>query len=471
MGIVCAFRLVVSLHPRPLFALLWLLLVAAGCGHSPEADLRNTLARQTTGVIRLPPGVIEVSSELQLAAGAHDLEIAGSGTLLKASGKFKGRAILVAEGAQRIRLRGFSLDGNREALEQPLEMAPPENAFRVWYRNNGVIFDRVEGLEISGLRFGNITNFAILASRSSGIRIRDVLVEECGSRNTLGRNNTSGGVLLEEGAADFEVRQCVFRRIRGNGLWTHSLHTSPRAHDGLFAGNRFDTVGRDAIEVAHAIRVRVEDNTGLHIGFPREVVDLENGGTPVAIDTAGNVDRSEYARNSFEEIDGKCIDLDGFHDGAVRENHCVNRLRAEEYPFGHFGIVMNNTDPDVRSQNIEITGNDIDGTKFGGLFLMGSGHRIIGNLFQHLNKAECNENAQQFNCIYKPDEPKMLESGIYLGRGVARMEETRANVIRGNKISGHKMQTRCVEAGPGVLLAANTIEGNTCSDYTLAREP
>jgi hypothetical protein len=442
--------------------LVCIVLVLAGCGRSPEADLRQTVARQSTGVIHLPPGVIEMSSELRLAPGAHDLEIAGSGTLLKAGNKFKGRALLVAEGAKRIRLRDFSIDGNRDVLEKPLDMAPPENAYRVWYADNAVLFDQVDGIEVSNLRFANVTNFAILISRSSGIRIQGVQVEDSGSRNGLGRNNTSGGILLEEGAVDFEVRQCAFLRIRGNGLWTHSISTSPGARDGLFVANRFDTIGRDAIEVAHATRVRVEENTGLHIGFPREVVDVENGGTPVAIDTAGNVDGSEYARNSFEEIDGKCIDLDGFHDGAVRGNHCVNRMPPEQYPFGQFGIVMNNTDPDVPSQNIEISGNDIDGTKFGGLFLMGAGHRIIGNVFEHLNQARCNENAKQFGCIYKPDEPKMLESGIYLGRGVARMEEARGNVIRGNRISGHKMERRCIAAAPGVSLAANTIEGNTC---------
>jgi hypothetical protein len=448
---------------------LALTLLLAGCGRSPEAALRKTLATQTTGVIHLPPGVIEVSSELRLAPGAHDLEIVGSGTMLKADDKFQGRAILVAEDAKRIRLRDFSLDGNRAVLEKPLEMAPPENAYRIWYPNNGLLFDQVEGVEIADLRFAGVTNFAILVSHSSGIRIRGVLVEESGSRNARGRNNTSGGILLEEGAADFEVRQCTFRRILGNGLWTHSLATSPRAHDGLFVANRFDTIGRDAIEVAHATRVRVEENNGLHIGYPKEVVDTEGGGTPVAIDTAGNVDHSRYARNSFEEIDGKCIDLDGFHDGVVRENRCVNRLQAEEYPFGHFGIVMNNTDPGMRSQNIEIAGNHIEGTKFGGLFLMGAGHRVIGNVFQHLNQAGCNENAKQFGCIYKAEEPMMLQSGIYLGRGVARMEQTRGNVIRDNEISGHKMKARCIAAAPGVSLAANTVKGNTCSDFALTR--
>ena len=83
--------------------------------------------------------------------------------------------------------------------------------------------------------------------------------------------------------------------------------------------------------------------------------------------------------------------------------------------------------------------------------------------------AQCNESASRFPCVYKADEPRMLESGIYLGRGVARMEETRGNVIRGNRISGHKMATRCIVAAPKVKLAANTVVDNTCTDYSTER--
>lgn len=263
------------------------------------------------------------------------------------------------------------------------------------------------------------------------------------------------------------MRDSRFRGIRGNGLWTHSLYTSPILHDGVFAKNRFQSIGRDAIEIGAASRVRVEDNIGDHIGYPPEAVDVENLGTPVALDTAGNVAQSTYARNRFEDVDGKCIDLDGFHDGWIIENKCTNRGTPASYPFGHFGIVMNNTDPNMHSQNIEIRGNVIDGTKFGGLFLMGSGHTITGNSFLHLNKAECNENAKQFGCIYKADEPKMLETGIYLSKGVVRMEEVRRNVIKGNTISGHKMKSRCITAGPGVRLDQNSIGPNTCEDFPL----
>jgi hypothetical protein len=416
-------------------------------------------------VVRLPAGVIEISSELHLAPQAHDLEIVGSnGTLVKASNRFRGRAILMAEGAQRIHFRDFGVDGNREVLAKPSAMAPSENAFRVWYADNGLLFDHVDGLSVANVQFRNVVNFPVLVSRSSNIEITGVTVEDSGSRNALGRNNLSGGILIEEGSYNFSVRDSVFRRIAGNGLWTHSLFTSARLHDGVFASNSFDTIGRDAIQVGHASSMQVEGNTGSNIGYPLEIVDAENGGIPVGIDTSGDVDSSVYVRNRLEEVNGKCIDLDGFHDGAVRDNRCLNRKDADGYPFGHFGIVMNNTDPQVRSQNIEIAGNRFEGMKFGGLFLMGSGHRVIGNEFLNLNTAGCNESMPRIACIYKIDEPEMLETGIYLGRGVARMEETRGNIVRDNRISGHKMAERCIHQGPGVDPKTNTIERNECAD-------
>jgi hypothetical protein len=450
-------------------ATILIALILAGCGGSAENNMRRALATQVTGTIHLPPGVFEIDSEMHLAPGAHDLEIIGTGTILKASDEFHGRAVIVAESANRIALRNISIQGSRRAILRPLEMAPPENAFRVYYSGNGVLFDQVDGLELTELHFTAISGFAILVSRSSGIQITRTQVDDSGSHNGKGRNNTTGGIVIEEGSSNFEVRDCVMRRIAGNGIWTHSLFTSPRLHDGLITHNRFETIGRDAIEIGHATRVRVEENTGAHIGFPVEVVDIENGGTPVTVDTAGNVDQSLYLRNKFEDINGKCIDLDGFHDGSVRENECVSRRAPIDYPSGHFGIVMNNTDPNAEPVNVEIANNVVDGTKYGALFLMGSHNRITGNTFMHINMAECHENASQFGCVYKPDEPKMLESGIYLGRGVARMTETRGNVIRGNKVSGHKMKSRCIAAGPGVSLTANSIEGNKCEDYSTKR--
>ena len=435
---------------------LLVVLFLTGCTRSPEAQLRQTLATHATGVIHLPPGEIEISSELTLAPRAHDLEIAGSGTRLKAADNFKGRAILVLENAERIRLHDFMLDGNRVKLAKPLEMAPPENAFRVWYPNNGILANKVAGLEIERMELSDVVNFPILISQSSKVRIRSMAILNSGSKNARGRNNLSGGILLEEGTSDFEVRDSTFRGILGNALWTHSNFRAPRQEAGVFAGNKFDTIGRDAIQVGHATRVSVDGNTGINIGYPVDIVDIENQGTPVAIDTAGNVDNSTYARNEFKEINGQCIDLDGFHDGIVEKNICTNSKGVEAYPFGGSAIVMNNTHPETHSSNIEIRGNVIEGSKFGGLFLMGSGNRVIDNVFLGLNLAH-------------GDEPEMLASGIYLSRGVARLEETTGNVIRGNRILGYKMKTRCIAYGPGVSLAANTAEGNSCVDAPPAR--
>ena len=112
-------------------------------------------------------------------------------------------------------------------------------------------------------------------------------------------------------------------------MWTHSLYTSPRNARGLFAENRFDNSAATPYRWATPRDVRVERNAGRSIGFPVE--DSGYGGrcaVPVAIDTAGNVDQTVVPLcNRFEEIDGKCIDLDGFHDGEIRGNDASTAAR------------------------------------------------------------------------------------------------------------------------------------------------
>ena len=125
-------------------------------------------------------------------------------------------------------------------------------------------------------------------------------------------------------------------------------------------------------------------------------------------------------------------------------------------------LFRSNTNPNTHANNIEINGNLIDGTKYGGLFLMGSNNIVANNRFQNLNLALCNESSP--SCIYKADEPDMLQAGIYIGSGVARKVPATGNVIRGNRITGYKMSKRCIFAGPDVALNANKTEGNSCQD-------
>jgi hypothetical protein len=418
----------------------------------------------STGTYHLPPGVTEISSEMRLPDGAHDLTIEGSDrTTLRAASNFKGRAIFSCHGCRNIRFTNFSIDGNRAALEKPLPLAPSDQTFGSFFPNNGILIEDTDGVSIQHVDFSNIANFAALISDSRNVAIDRVSVEDSGSRNAQGRNNSSGGILLEQGTEHFSVTDSTFRNIRGNGVWTHSYFHSPRNRDGKILRNEFREIGRDAIQVGHAVGVQVADNHGIRIGFPVDLVDVENGGTPVGIDTAGNVEQSTYERNRFEEIDGKCFDLDGFHDGAVRGNTCVNRGMPEDYPFGHFGIVFNNASIEMRSQNIVVEENELDGMKFGGIFVIGTGHKILRNRMRHINTAHCNENRAKFGCSAL-GEAEVLETGIYLGSHAEHPDPARDNRIEGNTISGWKMKTRCIQAAPGVKLADNTIRNNTCTD-------
>jgi len=345
-----------------------------------------------------------------------------------------------------------------------MPLPPTDKSFASVFSNNGILIEGSDGVSVDHVDFANIANFAVLMSHSKNILIDHVSVKDGGSLNAKGRNNTTGGVLLEEGTEQFTVTDSVFRNIRGNAIWTHSRYMSPRNGRGKIANNQFFDIGRDAIQVGHATRVQVSGNSGARIGWPASLVDVENAGTPVGIDTAGNVDQSAYEYNSFEEIDGKCIDLDGFHDGAVRGNTCANRRPPEDYPYGNFGISINNASIEMQSKNIIIEGNQLSGMKFGGIFALGEGHIIRNNQMTKLNTAHCNETHAKFGCLAILGEPGFLESGIYLAKGGARLAPARRITIENNKIGGYKMAEHCIESAPSVRLSDNILRNNTCTN-------
>jgi parallel beta-helix repeat protein len=429
----------------------------------PYIFLLLTWVNQATGVIRLPKGTTSISEELKLPAGSHDLDIQGDETVLLAADDFHGRAILSCSGCRNIKISGITIDGNRDKLAKPVGLPPYDRTFAEFTENNGILFEDTEGLSLSDVKVQNVSGFAVLVSKSKGILLERVQVEDSGSVNKRGKNNTTGGILIEEGSENFDVRKCTLSGILGNGIWTHSLYTSARNQNGRIIDNTFRGIGRDAIQVGHATRVRVERNIGMRIGYPVDKVDMEGGGTPVGIDTAGDVEASIYAGNRFHEINGKCIDLDGFHDGDVRANRCINRGQPEEYPFGHFAIVMNNTNPDMQSQNVRIDGNQIDGAKFGGIFLIGSGHTVSGNRLSNLNLAHCNESALKFSCLSFKDDPDILQSGIYFGRGAERPGPSHDSTVEDNVVSGFNMDKHCMTAAPGVKMESHRINRNTCT--------
>jgi hypothetical protein len=317
---------------------------------------------------------------------------------------------------------------------------------------------------IRDVRFSHVRAFPVLVNASSNVTVDSVKIEDCGTLNRAGRNNTTGGILLEEGVSHFEVARSSISRITGNAIWTHSYSRSPRSADGVIRDNTITTVGRDAIQVGHATRVRVENNSGSQLGFPAEYVDVESHAVAVALDTAGNVDHAAYTRNRFTDVNGQCIDLDGFHNGDVADNSCINRKGLDTYPALHYGVVFGNNNPDMNSTGVVVTGNTIEGFAYGGLFLIGGNNRIENNRFLDVNRAHCGVTPVSARCNYALDQPDLLRSGIYLSNNGGRATATKDNLIRSNVVTGFGMKQHCIAAGPGVTLAANTISANRCAD-------
>ena len=372
------------------------------------------------------------------------------------------RGTLRVEGPCRVTLRRLTYTGARGTAPQPQALPPSDRRFVDHYRGNGVVLIGCERAVIEDSTFAEVAGFAILASGVRAVEIRRVTVRDSGSKNALGRNNATGGVLLEDGTSNFVVEDSKFTGVLGNAVWTHSRYHHERNGPGVIRNNSFAEIGRDAVQVGHAHDVAVAGNVITRVGFPVEAIDVEGGGTPVGIDTAGNVEASTYAKNRMSEINGKCFDLDGFHHGAVTENECVNKGPAAAYPFGHFGVVMNNTNPDMQSVGIQIVGNRFEGMRFGGIFVIGSGHVIRKNVLRRLHTAHCSEAGAHAGCTHFEGEPDLLRTGIYLGRRAERPAVTRGNRIEGNEILGWRMDKKCIGFAPGVDSKDNQVSGNLC---------
>src|SRR5215471_17582966 len=109
---------------------------------SPETILRRALAAKT-GQVSLPTGVIEISREVALPPDAHDLDIRGVGTTLKASDSFRGRALLSIPAGRNIKIRDLTLDGNREVIGHIAELPLAGVALSRTVAANGIVAENV----------------------------------------------------------------------------------------------------------------------------------------------------------------------------------------------------------------------------------------------------------------------------------------------------------------------------------------
>jgi hypothetical protein len=445
-------------------ALVSLLLFSA-CRKTPVEAIQRAI--RSGAVVQLPAGEIHLSRPFTIPRGTKDLAIQGSpkGSTIVLDPGFTGRAAIEGEDVSNVFFRNFSVTGDRSEMKSPWMLPRDGVDFADFYTANGIVIRGGSNIGFQGVSFSKIRAFPLLLNAVHGATINSVTITDSGTLNPDGHNNTTGGILLEEGVKDFEITGSKISRIPGNAIWTHSYANSPRQERGRIANNEITTVARDAIQVGHASRIRVENNRGSRIGFPLEYVDFTGAGDPVALDTAGNVDYTVYAGNTFTAVAGQCIDLDGFHDGMVSGNRCINNpAEARNWLGLHFGIVFSNHDPGMNSVNVSITGNTLQGFAYGAIFLIGERNRIEDNQFLDVNLAHCGSSPMPAKCAALLDQPDALRSGIYLTNNGGRPAVTRDNIIRNNTIRGFGIAQHCIAAHPGLDLKANTIAANTCED-------
>ena len=277
----------VSLGKRLLtrMGILLALTLSSLLGAEPtELQLRKAL-EATTGSIVLPAGEILISREIVLPPDAHDLDIRGGagGTNLKAADTFRGRGLLVLTGGKNIKIHDLTIDGNRDAVGRMLTLPASGTMYSRTIPGNGIVAEGITGLEISGIKAGHISSFAILVNAGHNVKLHDIEVSDSGGFSPQRRNNATGGLALEEGTADFEIRHCRFGGIRGTGITLRSIGR------GRIADNEFAVVARDGIRVADSKTIVIENNGIRQIGFPVEEVDAR--ATCITFDhvTAGDV--------------------------------------------------------------------------------------------------------------------------------------------------------------------------------------
>jgi parallel beta-helix repeat protein len=323
-----------------LFLTISLACASAFAAGNPEENLR-ALLQAKTGAIHLPVGTIEITREIVLPTGAHDLEILGAGTVLKASAAFRGRALLVIPGGTNIKISGLSIDGARDTTGR-MTLVPPEGRLisRV-VANNGALIEGVTGLDLADIKAVHVAGFALVIGSSRNIRLHDIEVSESGGFDPQLRNNGAGGIALEDGVANFELTRCRFGGIRGNGVTIRS------AGHGRIAENEFAVMARDAIEVHQANALVIENNRARQIGAPTEEV-------------AGRAE---------------CMRLENLSDSVVNGNTCEETLLGAIVLSGSRNTITGNRLLHLNlAQKIEpgiylagpASGNTVEGNVIGG---------------------------------------------------------------------------------------------------------
>ena len=323
---------------------LTLLALSAFAADTPETILRKALTAKT-GTVMLPAGVIEISREVTIPADAHDLLVRAKGTTLKASAAFRGRALLYIAGGLNIRVEDLALDGSRDAVGRMASLPPSGTMYARVVANNGIVAEGVTGLEIARVKARNIAGFAVLVNGGLGAKLSEIEVTDSGGYNPQHRNNGAGGIALEEGLADFDVRRCLIGGIRGSAITLRNVKR------GVIQENELNVLARDAVTADHVTSVIIRNNRSREIGYPTSDFD----GSAVCFRLTASSDNTVEANTCTETLLGAII-VSGQRN-RVTANH-LTKLNAGHREVG--GVFL-----DTGSSANIVEGNDIAGPGMG----------------------------------------------------------------------------------------------------------
>ena len=165
--------------------------------------------------MQLPPGETHLDRPLEIPPHAKNLTLHGhpTGSTLVMDPGFQGSAAIIVKGAFNVTISGFAIRGNRTELKSDWYLPEHYEQFADFYSANGLVVRGSDRVVVRGVTLTSIRAFPILINASSRVLIESVDIRDCGTLNRAGRNNTTGGILLEEGVAAFQIRHANVSRI------------------------------------------------------------------------------------------------------------------------------------------------------------------------------------------------------------------------------------------------------------------
>ncbi len=403
------------------------------------------------------------NNPVELATNMRGITIYGDGPyatrIRRGADLPDGKGIFTLNGARDIGFEGLAIDGNVTSAvgklyhqdeanggfsNDPMSPALTKNTSfwvkggsqRIWFRN---------------VRIEHTGGYAILLDGTSDyiddISIDDIWLEynrphffgvDAGDMNY---GSWTGGILYTRGnSTGYPVRGLKCRNVRakrvmGNVIWGH-LYNFNRLHSDIrVTDSSFIDCGLDGILFGGCIGGVAANNTFRRIGF---ISNSDSGAlTPkflpglnaTALDTSGLVKGVNYKSNTFININGGHMDLDGYCYGVVSGNSCrmaksgdIDYVEDQVASFGTgsgplvYGVQPSNSQNNEAGEGIVIDGNLFVNMRRGAICLAATrGSSIRNNLIHHPADA-----------IFAPI--------VLFNIGAADTQRTYDNVIESNEI-------------------------------------